>query len=204
MALSPYSPKATVPPRQALPVIRPRCCFRYLTFFGINMVMSLDPIGQSWDRPALSHFAARAIPARAAIAIAAIHTTAVFLFASDARCQPLALVEPHLDADLPVSGVRLGEAVVDVRPQGLQRQLPVQVPLRARDFGAVQPAGDAHLDPAGAEAQRRFHGLAHRAAERDALFQLHRDRLADELRVELRLLDLLDVDEDLAARPLLD
>src|SRR5580700_5591663 len=37
MAFSPKSPKARLEPRQALPVMRPRCCFLYLTFFGINM-----------------------------------------------------------------------------------------------------------------------------------------------------------------------
>src|SRR6185436_8849811 len=52
--------------------------------------------------------------------------------------------------------------------------------------------------------QRRLDRLAHRAAERDALLELHRHRFGDQLRVELRLLDLLDVDEDLAAGPLLD
>src|SRR6188768_1273106 len=54
------------------------------------------------------------------------------------------------------------------------------------------------------DTQRRFDRLAHRAAERDALLELHRHRLADQLRVELRLLDLLDVDEDLAVGLLLD
>ena len=34
---SPKSPKASVLPRQALPVMRPRCCLRYFTFFGINI-----------------------------------------------------------------------------------------------------------------------------------------------------------------------
>src|SRR6202521_1990251 len=38
-ALSPYSPKESSPPRQALPLRRPRCCFRYFTFFGINIVV---------------------------------------------------------------------------------------------------------------------------------------------------------------------
>src|SRR6185369_8838083 len=83
-------------------------------------------------------------------------------------------------------------------------QLPVQVPLGPRDFGAVQAAGDANLDAAGAEPQGRFDGLAHRSAERHALLELHRHRLGDQLRVELGLLDLLDVDEDLAVGPLLD
>src|SRR5579872_4741288 len=38
-ALRPYSPKDNSPPRQALPLRRPRCCFRYFTFFGINIVV---------------------------------------------------------------------------------------------------------------------------------------------------------------------
>ena len=33
----PTSPKASVEPRYAFPLMRPRCCFRYLTFDGINM-----------------------------------------------------------------------------------------------------------------------------------------------------------------------
>src|SRR5919106_822609 len=50
----------------------------------------------------------------------------------------------------------------------------------------------------------RLDRLAHRATERHALFELHGHRLGNQLRFELRLLDLLDVDEDLAVRPLLD
>src|SRR5215470_14376570 len=33
----PKSPNESDEPRQAFPLIRPRCCLRYLTFFGINM-----------------------------------------------------------------------------------------------------------------------------------------------------------------------
>src|SRR5262245_6664899 len=128
----------------------------------------------------------------------------IFLFPSALRHEPLTFVEPHLDANLAVGGVGFGKPVVDVGAQRLQRQLAVQVPLGTRDFRAVQTARDAHLDAAGAEAQRRLDRLAHRAAERDALLQLHRHRFGDQLRVELGLLDLLDVDEDLAAGPLLD
>src|SRR5262245_7935139 len=128
----------------------------------------------------------------------------VFLFAAALWYQALTLVEPHLDPDLSVGGVRFCEAVVDVGAQRLQRQLPVQIPFRPRDFGAVQAARDTHLDPAGAEPQRRFHRLAHRPAERHAFLELHRHRLGDQLRVELRLLNLLNVDEHFAAGLLLD
>src|SRR6185503_14388749 len=110
----------------------------------------------------------------------------VLFLAAPLRDQAFTFVEPHLDPDLAVGGVPFGEAVVDVRAQRLQRQLAVQVPLGARDLGAVEPPRDAHLDAARAEAQRRLH------------------RLGDQLGIELRLLDLLDVDEDLAAGLLLD
>src|SRR5580765_5547004 len=39
IAFKPYSPKAKLPPRHALPVRRPRICFRYFTFLGINIVV---------------------------------------------------------------------------------------------------------------------------------------------------------------------
>src|SRR4026208_844354 len=39
--LSPYSPKLISLPRVATPVMRPRICFRCLTFFGINIAFSL-------------------------------------------------------------------------------------------------------------------------------------------------------------------
>src|SRR5580704_10584844 len=39
MALRPNSPKEMVEPRHALPVMRPRCCFLNLTFFGIIMAV---------------------------------------------------------------------------------------------------------------------------------------------------------------------
>src|ERR1044072_569135 len=40
--LSPYSPKLISLPRVATPVMRPRICFRCLTFFGINMMFFLS------------------------------------------------------------------------------------------------------------------------------------------------------------------
>src|SRR5215469_8179242 len=41
--LRPYCPNASSEPRQALPLMRPRCCLRYLTFFGINIRISSPP-----------------------------------------------------------------------------------------------------------------------------------------------------------------
>src|SRR4029078_6603373 len=208
---SPELPNDTSDPLQALPAIRPRCCFRYLTFFGINigLVPGQFPTSQ-FPTPKTPNSSLRLVFGSCEVAelsprpAGGAARRAIVLFAADARRQPLTLVEPHLDADRAVGGERLREAVVDVGAQRLQRQLAVQVPLRARDFRAVQPPRHAHLDAARAEAQRRLDRLAHRAAEGDALLELHRHRLADQLRVELRLLDLLDVDEDLAVGLLLD
>src|SRR5262249_18929272 len=47
--------------------------------------------------------------------------------------QHLALEDPHLHADGPVRRVRLGEAVVDVGADGVQRHSPVAIPFAARD-----------------------------------------------------------------------
>src|SRR5690606_2936021 len=100
------------------------------------------------------------VTARAArtLAVAAITTrgrTVVLLFLADlAEIEDLALVDPHLDADDPVGGLRLGEAVVDVGAQGVQRHATFAVPLRTRDLGAVQAAGHVDLDAQRAQAHR--------------------------------------------------
>src|SRR5262249_40413057 len=114
------------------------------------------------------------------------------------QIENLALVQPGLDTDHAVSRIRFGETVVDIRAQSVQRKLALQIPLGTRDFGAVQPAAHAHLDALAAEAQRTIDRLAHRAAERHALFQLQRNRLAHQLRIQLGFVNFLNVDEDFA------
>src|SRR5829696_4380713 len=129
--------------------MRPRCCFRNLTFFGINMMQTSNAVGYRLRAPGCRHCLAPGPtppvacslgllrpgslhsrrPTRTAIPVAAAVTVAVFLFAPNAWPQPLALVQPDLHADLPVGRVAFGEAVVDVGAQRLQRQLAVQVPL---------------------------------------------------------------------------
>src|SRR5215210_9559214 len=154
-----------------MPARRPRCCFLYLTFFGINMT--------------------KASSGRLRRSAAAL------------LLEEISLVDPDLDPDHAVGGPGLRDAVVDVGLQGVERQPPLLIPLRARDLGASQPSADHDLDPLGAEAESRFHGLLHRPAEGDAALELARDRLGHELRVELRPLDLLDIDVHLAAHLLL-
>src|SRR6185437_2437555 len=107
-------------------------------------------------------------------------------------------IDPHLDADLAVGGFRFAETVIDIGPQRVQRQTSLQIPLGACDFVAVQPARDANLDPFATETQRRVDALAHGAAKADALLKLKGDVLGYELRIELRLVDLDDVDKHVA------
>src|SRR5690349_16169145 len=40
MALSPYSPKATLLPRVAMPLLRPFCCLRYFVLAGCSILDS--------------------------------------------------------------------------------------------------------------------------------------------------------------------
>src|SRR5213594_4413420 len=110
-------------PRHALPRRRPRICLRYLTFFGINIDLScLAPsrasdLGQA--QPVLR----------------------------PRHALQLALVDPHLHADLPVGRAALGKPVVDVGAQRVQRQRSEEVPFGARDLGAAQPADTRIFTP---------------------------------------------------------
>src|SRR2546426_5353468 len=84
----------------------------------------------------------------------------------------------------------------------MQRHAPFVVTLGARDFGATQPARRLDLDALGPHPHRALDRALHRAAERDTLRQLMRDAVTDQLRIELGLLDLLDVDADFLPREL--
>src|SRR5262249_18678781 len=108
----------------------------------------------------------------------------------------LALVDPDLHADPAVGRLRLGEAVVDVGADRVQRHAALGVALRAAHLGAGEPAAALHLHALRARADRGGERALHRAPEGDAVLELLRDRLRDELRVELGPLDLVDVDVD--------
>ena len=86
----------------------------------------------------------------------------------------------------------------------MQRQTSLQVPLRTCDFIPIQASAHANFNSLAAETQRRVHRLAHRPPEAHPFFQLQRNRLRNQLRVELRLVHFLNVDENvLAGSPLL-
>src|SRR6185312_650854 len=105
----------------------------------------------------------------------------------------LALEDPHLDADDAVGRMSLGEAVVDVGTEGVQRNAALAVPLSTRNLGSVQTARNAHFHAQRATAHRAHHGALHRATEHDTLLDLLRDAVGDQLRIQLGLADLGDV-----------
>src|SRR5215468_6054996 len=118
--------------------------------------------------------------------------------------QHLALEDPHLHTDGPVRRVRLGEAVVDVGADGVQRHSSVAIPFAARDLRAPQPPRAGDPDAVGAEPQRRGDGLLHGAPEGHALLELEGHVLRHQLRVELGMDDLFDIEVDLLGRAHLD
>src|SRR2546421_6489749 len=72
------------------------------------------------------------------------------------------------------------------------------MPLAARDFGAVQAAADLDFDSLRSEAQRFFHGFAHRATKSNSFLELRGDLLCLQLGVQFGLVNLLNRNQDLA------
>src|SRR6266702_7199339 len=175
--------------------MRPRCCLRNLTFFGINirkpssLFRGCTPL-QTPAAPGKSLGSERT--SREAL------VTALLLLID------VATVDPGLDPDDAVSGVRLGKTVVDVGPQGVERQTALEVPLGASDLVSVETTGDADLDALAAEAERGVDRLAHGATEADAFLELQRDVLGNQLCVELGFVDLKNVNKHFTRRPLLN
>src|SRR5512135_521181 len=86
--------------------------------------------------------------------------------------QDLAAHDPDLAADLPVGGLRLGEPVVDVRAERVERDAALAVPLVPRHLGAAEPARAGDADALRAELERGLDRLLHRPPERDAALEL--------------------------------
>src|SRR4051794_6495923 len=110
--------------------------------------------------------------------------------------QPFLTVNPAVDPGLDAARAGGCEgnpvAVIDVGLERGQRDGAGGGLLVAGDFRAAQSSGDADADALGAGLHRRFHALLEHAAEAGALLELLGDRLGDELRVEVRVLNLDD------------
>src|SRR5689334_21644028 len=116
----------------------------------------------------------------------------------------LSLEDPTLHADGALRRAGLGEAVVDVGAQRVQRNPTFAVPLATAHLGAAETTRSVDADALRAELDRGLHRALERTTESDATLELLRDVLGDELRVDLGLADLLDVDQHLGGRHLLD
>src|SRR5215468_7131881 len=159
VALSPYSPKLTLAPTVATPLLRPFCSLRYFLLAGCSILSS-----RSCAARPLRRFRRRS--RRCRLGVVREH---------------LALEHPNLDADHAVGRARLGKAVVDVRAQRVERHPALAVPLGPRDLDAVQAPRTHDLDALRAEAHRVLHRALHRAAEHDPFLELLRDRIGDQL-----------------------
>src|SRR5579875_2040555 len=137
----------------------------------------------------------RAAAAPASVLVAQPHVGLAVALGHD-----LALVDPDLDADAAGGRLGFGEAVVDVRPDRVQRYPSLAVGLAPAHLAAAEPAGALDLDAGCARADRGGQRPLHRPPEGDPVGELLGDRLGDELRVELGTLDLVDVDVDVLVR----
>src|SRR3984885_3887904 len=131
MTFRPKSPNERSEPRHALPHMRPRCCLRNFTFFGINIRKTLWLLASFLAEAALQNFFGYKLSGRRA---GLEHASGGALVAALLLLVDIAAVDPGLDADDPVGGVRLGETVVDVGAQRVQRQTALEVPLGTGDF----------------------------------------------------------------------
>src|SRR5690606_28821889 len=68
------------------------------------------------------------------------------------------------------------------------------VPFCTGDFDPVQTTGTHDLDALGTQTHGVLHGTLHRTTEHDALFQLLRDGIGDQLGISFWLADFFDID----------
>src|SRR5580658_3047678 len=103
----PNSPKATELPRWARPVLRPLNCLRYLVRLGCSMIVLYR----------------RLLSGRRLVGAAGRYRAR--------GLEHLALEDPHLHADDAVGGVGLGQTIVNVGAEGVQRHTAFTRPLGA-------------------------------------------------------------------------
>src|SRR5512135_1429385 len=143
-ALRPNSPKLTLLPRVATPVLRPFCSLRYFLLAGCSMLSSRLSYFLFW----LSN-----------------DRSSSFLLSS----LMIALIDPHLDADQTIGRQCLGCAVVNISTQCVQRHAALAIPLGTCDLDTVQTPRTHDLDALSTQTHCVLHRALHRTAEHDAL-----------------------------------
>ena len=195
VAFRPYSPNETELPRWARPVFVPLNCLRYLVRLGCCMDITTDLVG-SRRRGRGGSGSGGGIRGGALRSLGGFDVRG--LCGELGLVEHFALEDPDLDADDAVRGAGFAEAVVDVGAERVQRHAAFAGPFRARDFRTVQTARQANLHAEGARTHGAHHGALHGAAEHHALLDLLGDAVGHELRIELGLADLGDVQADVA------
>src|SRR4051794_6285463 len=119
-------------------------------------------------------------------------------FAASALDGHVAAIDPDLDPDPAVRGVGVDLAVADVGAKRAERDPTFAIPLATAHLGAAEPTGDRDADALRTGLHRPLHRLLDRLLVGDATAQLLGDVGGDQVRVELGLADLLDLELDLA------
>src|SRR6266853_1201270 len=116
--INPYSPNATVWPREARPARLPRCILRYFTLSGIS------GIGTSWEKlnqwlggDWFGHW-----------------------LGLDLRGFGLAFANPAFDPQLAIHGIGFGKTVFNISPKGVQWHTAPVILFDTRQFSAAQAA----------------------------------------------------------------
>src|SRR5262245_30028852 len=73
------------------------------------------------------------------------------------------------------------------------------MPFAPSDFSTIQATTNFHLDALSAEPQRLLDSFPHSATKRDALLELRRNLFGLQLRVQFRLVNLLDRNQHFTA-----
>src|SRR5678816_4411764 len=120
-ALRPYSPKLTLLPTVATPLLRPFCSLRYFLLAGCSIFHSCASfLGRRLRRG----FIGCGLVGDDRFRRCRRRRQRLLVFG-----QNFAFEHPHLDPDDAVGGLRFGETVVDVRAQCMQRHAAFAIPL---------------------------------------------------------------------------
>src|SRR5579875_185197 len=210
-ACKPKSPWLTVLPRQALPRTFPRWVLRYFTRFGISgMIVLLIPLSPE-PRPQWQFPPPLRLETPITVAAQLLFLIRAALLGRDLGPAPalprlflgseiIAVVDPHLDADVALGRLGFGKAVFDLGPQGGQGDAAGHATLRAGHFCTAQPAGQLNTNPLGPRFHRCIDSALHSAAKAGPLLQLLGNVFRHQLRIPLRPVNLQRLDLDVPVR----
>jgi hypothetical protein len=89
--------------------------------------------------------------------------------------------------------MRLGKAIINISPQGMQRYSPLMHNLTASYLSTTQPTGTTYSYPLSPSLHGAKHCLLHRSAESNTMLNLLSYRPSYQIGIEFRLLNLKDI-----------